>query len=187
MDILAAFQRTGALMEGHFVLRSGRHSRHFFQCARLLMHARLAADVVGELAGKVREAGLAFDAIVSPAMGGILVGQELARHLDSIHYFTEKVDGRLTLRRFDILPGQRFLVAEDVVTTGSAVHETIRVVQDTGGIVVGVAVVVLRGKDEKIDFGVPFCRLLDLQVETFPPDALPPDLAAIPAVKPGSK
>jgi orotate phosphoribosyltransferase len=187
MDVLSVFHRTGALHQGHFVLRSGRHSRQFFQCARLLMHARLAAEVVGELAAKVREAGIAFDAIISPAMGGILLGQELARHLDSVHFFTEKVEGRLALRRFEITPGQRFLVAEDVVTTGSAVHETIRVVQEAGGTVVAVAIIVLRGKDEGITFGVPLIRLLDLQVETFAPDALPPDLAALPAVKPGSQ
>jgi orotate phosphoribosyltransferase len=120
-------------------------------------------------------------------MGGLIVGQELARHLDSLHYFTEKQDGRLTLRRFEIHPGQRFIVAEDVVTTGSAVTETIAVVRGAGGIVVGVAVIVNRSADAHIDFGAPFISLVELQVETFDPDHIPPDLAAIPPIKPGSR
>jgi orotate phosphoribosyltransferase len=187
MDILAKFHECGALLEGHFILRSGRHSRQFFQCARLLMHARLAAEVVGELALKIRALPIVFDAVISPAMGGLIVGQELARHLGTLHYFTEKQEGRLTLRRFDIGPGQRLVVAEDVVTTGSAVKETIQIVRNAGGIVTAVAVLVNRGADSPVDFGVPFISLVDLHVETFDPSQLPPDLAAIPAVKPGSK
>lgn len=186
-DILNAFRETGALMQGHFVLRSGRHSRQFFQCARLLMHAKLAAEVIGELAAKVRSVGIAYDAIISPAMGGILVGQELARQLDALHFFTEKVDGKLTLRRFEITPGMRLLVAEDVVTTGGAVRETMDVVRAHGGEVAGVAVIVNRGAEAGIDFGVPFEHLLALQVETFDPDDLPEDLRGTEAVKPGSK
>jgi orotate phosphoribosyltransferase len=120
-------------------------------------------------------------------MGGILVGQELARQLDARHIFTEKEDGRLKMRRFKIKPGERFLVAEDVVTTGSAVRETIDVVRAAGGIPVAVAVIVNRSGNEGVDFGMPLHELLRLQVETYHADALPPDLAAIPPTKPGSK
>ena len=183
--VLAAFRKTGALLEGHFKLRSGLHSRQFFQCALLLQHAELASELCGDLAAQVRDLGLKFDAVVSPAMGGILVGQDVARHLRTRHLFAEKAEGKLAIRRFQIQPGERFLVAEDVVTTGSAVRETMALVTAAGGIVAGVACIVERG--EKVDFGVPSTSLLRLQVEAFPPDALPPDLQAIPAVKPGSK
>ncbi|HSI85881.1 MAG: orotate phosphoribosyltransferase [Candidatus Methylacidiphilales bacterium] len=187
MDVADAFRKTGALLDGHFTLRSGLHSRQYFQCALLLQHARLAGEVIGLLAEKVAAAGISYDAIVSPAMGGILVGQELARQLDARHIFTEKEDGKLKMRRFKIKPGERFLVAEDVVTTGSAVRETIDVVRAAGGIPVGVAVIVNRSGTAGVDFGLPLYELLRLQVETFQADALPPDLAAIPATKPGSK
>ncbi|PTX99349.1 orotate phosphoribosyltransferase [Verrucomicrobia bacterium LW23] len=187
MDIASAFRKTGALLDGHFLLRSGLHSRQYFQCALLLQHARLAAEVIGLLAEKVAASGVAYDAVVSPAMGGILVGQELARQLDTRHVFTEKEDGRLKMRRFKIKPGERFLVAEDVVTTGSAVRETIDVVRAAGGIPVAVAVIVNRSGTGGVDFGVPLHELLRLQVETFHADAIPADLAGIPAVKPGSK
>ena len=180
---LEAFRKTGALLEGHFVLRSGLHSRQFFQCALLLQHAELASELCRDLAVKCR--GMKYDAIVSPAMGGILVGQELARHLRTRHIFAEKAEGKLAIRRFTIKPGERFLVAEDVVTTGSAVRETIALVTAAGGEIAGVAAIVERG--EKIDFGAPFVSLLQLKVETFPADALPEDLQKIPAVKPGSK
>jgi orotate phosphoribosyltransferase len=185
MDLLDAFRKTGALLEGHFVLRSGLHSRQYFQCAILLQHARLASDVCGELAKKLK--GLQFDGVVSPAMGGIIVGQELARHLDTRHLFTEKEDGKLKMRRFPIKPGERFIVAEDVVTTGSATRETMEVIKAAGGVVVAVAVIVDRSGEPGVDFGVPFYSLLKMKVETFPADKLPRDLAKIPVTKPGSK
>jgi orotate phosphoribosyltransferase len=184
-DALEAFRRTGALLEGHFILRSGLHSRQFFQCALLQQHAKLASDLAADLANQVRH--LKFDAVISPAMGGILVGQDLARHLETRHLFTEKEEGRLKLRRFTIKPGERFLVAEDVVTTGSAVKEVLEIVKAAGAFVEGVAVIVDRSGDKTPDFGVPFFSLLKLRVETFEPDQLPKDLAEIPAVKPGSK
>lgn len=187
MDVLEIFRKTGALLEGHFVLRSGLHSRQFFQCALLLSHAELAAEVCGELARRVKEQDLTFDAICSPALGGIIVGQEIARHLRTRHFFTEKQEGKIVLRRFTIEPGTRFLVAEDVVTTGGAVRETISVIEAQGGVVTGVASIVDRSGAHPVDFGVPFVNLLKMQVETFPADRLPPDLAHIPADKPGSK
>jgi len=183
--VLEAFRQTGALLDGHFLLRSGLHSRQFFQCALLLQHAELAAQLCGDLAAKVRALNLTFDAVVSPAMGGILVGQEVARHLRTRHIFAEKAEGKLVIRRFTITPGQRFLVAEDVITTGSAVRETIARVTEAGGVIAGIACIVERG--EKVDFGVPLASLLRLQVETFAADAIPDDLKGIPATKPGSK
>jgi orotate phosphoribosyltransferase len=183
-QVLQTFRDCGALLDGHFVLRSGLHSRQFFQCAHLLKFPRLSSEICAALAEKVK--GVDFDAVISPAMGGILVGHDIARHLDKPHIFAEKKDGKLAVRRFDIQPGTRFLVAEDVVTTGSAVNEVCAIVRSAGGVVAAVASIVDRGAGRAPDFGAPFTSLLKLSVETFPPDQLPPDLAATPAHKPGS-
>lgn len=186
-EVLEAFRASGALLEGHFILRSGLHSREFFQCALLLQDAPLAARVCGLLADRLRE----FDAetVISPAVGGIIVGQEVARSLGRRHIFVEKDgEGRLVLRRgFVIRPGERFVVAEDVVTRGGRVMETIQIVRAQGGIVVAAGAIVNRSGGNLPDFGCPFVSLVQMTPETFPPDHLPSDLAAIPAVKPGSK
>lgn len=185
-EILALFRQTDALLEGHFVLRSGLHSRQFFQCALLLKETPVAARICGALAEKVR--GIAADAVISPALGGIIVGHEVARALGLPHIFAEKEEGRLVLRRgFVIRPGQRFIVAEDVVTRGGRVQETIDIVRSRGGVVAAVAAVVDRSGGQLPDFGAPFVSLVKLNVETFEPDKLPADLAATPATKPGSK
>jgi orotate phosphoribosyltransferase len=191
-DILDLFKRTGALLHGHFVLRSGLHSREFFQCALLLQDAPVAARVCGELAEKLRpyhtEEKGTFPTVVSPAVGGIIVGQEVARHLATRHIFVEKDGtGGLVLRRFEVRPGERFLVAEDVVTRGGRVQETIDIIRSVGGVVVAAGAIVDRSGGSIPDFGCPFVSLVQMAPETFPADALPPDLAAIPAVKPGSK
>jgi orotate phosphoribosyltransferase len=183
-EVLGHFRACGALLEGHFILRSGLHSRQFFQCAHLLKHPRLASTLCAALAERVRH--VEADMVISPAMGGILVGHELARHLDKPHIFAEKKDGKLVVRRFEIAPGTRFLVAEDVVTTGSAVQEVCAIVRGAGATVAGVACIVDRSGARMPEFGAPFISLLKLTVETFPPDQLPPDLAAVPAHKPGS-
>ena len=184
-QILDEFRKTGALLEGHFLLRSGLHSRQFFQCALLLKHPRVAATLCRDLAAKIDPAGV--DCVISPAMGGLFVGHELAEALDRPHIFAEKEDGALVLRRgFTIEPGARYLIAEDVVTQGGRVRETLAIVRGGGGVVAGVTCLVHRGEDEP-DFGAPFHRLLRLHVEAFSPDALPPDLAHTPAIKPGSK
>src|SRR5919202_5516080 len=116
-DLLSLFRRTGALLDGHFVLRSGLHSRQFFQCALLLQYTDIAADVCGRLADKLR--AIACDAVISPALGGIIVGQEVGRSLGKRHIFAEKDEGGLVLRRgFTIRSNERFVVAEDVVTRG---------------------------------------------------------------------
>jgi orotate phosphoribosyltransferase len=184
-EVLNTFRESGALLEGHFVLRSGLHSRQFFQCALLLQYPVLSSRLCAALADKVR--GWEFDSVASPAMGGILVGHDLGRHLEKRHIFAEKDQGVLKIRRFQIRPGERFLVAEDVVTTGSAVQETCRLIRDAGGVVAGVVSIVDRSGAASPDFGAPFASLLKMNVETFAADALPPDLQAIPATKPGSK
>ena len=184
-ELLGKFRECGALLEGHFVLRSGLHSRQFFQCAHLLQYPALSSEICAALAEKAR--GIEFDEVISPAMGGILVGHDVARHLSRKHIFAEKHDGRLAMRRFEIKAGTRFLICEDVVTTGSAVNEVCRIVRDAGGVVAAVLCMVDRSGDRQPDFGAPFISLLKMKVETFPSDALPPDLQKIPAHKPGSK
>jgi orotate phosphoribosyltransferase len=185
-DLLALFRRTGALLDGHFVLRSGLHSRQFFQCAILLQHTDIAAQVCGQLADKLR--GIDCDAVISPALGGIIVGQEVGRALGKRHIFVEKEAGGLVLRRgFQIRPNERFIVAEDVVTRGGRVQETIDIVRGHGGTVAGVGVIVDRSGGQRPDYGCPFVSLIEMNPETFEADRLPADLAATPAIKPGSK
>jgi orotate phosphoribosyltransferase len=185
-DLLALFRQTGALLDGHFVLRSGLHSRQFFQCALLLQHTRIAADICARLANKLGH--IDCDAVISPALGGIVVGQEIGRALGKRHIFVEKEAGGLVLRRgFKIGPNERFIVAEDVVTRGGRVQETIEIVRSHGGNVVAIGVIVDRSGGKRPDFGCPFVSLIEMNVENFDADNLPADLAEIPALKPGSK
>ena len=184
-DILALFRKTGALLDGHFILRSGLHSREYFQCALLLQDTAIAEQVCGWLAHKLRE--FDCDTVISPALGGIIVGQEVGRSLGKRHIFVEKDEGRLVLRRgFEISQGEKFVVVEDVVTRGGRVQETIDIVRAHGGTVSAVGVIVDRS-EAKPDFGCPFVSLVEMTVETFSADNLPPDLTEIQAVKPGSK
>ena len=185
-DLPALFRKTGALLDGHFVLRSGLHSRQYFQCAILLSHTDIAARVCGMLAENVRR--FECDSVISPALGGIIVGQEVGRALGKRHIFVEKDEGKLVLRRgFNIDNGEKFVVVEDVVTRGGRVQETINIIRARGGVVSAVGVIVDRSGDKKPDFGCPFVSLVEMKVENFEADKLPPDLAKIPAVKPGSK
>jgi orotate phosphoribosyltransferase len=185
-DLLSLFRKTGALLDGHFVLRSGLHSRQYFQCAILLQHTDIAARVCRQLADKLRQ--FDCDTVISPALGGIIVGQEVGRTLGKRHIFVEKEEGKLVLRRgFQISPDEAFIVVEDVVTRGGRVQETINIVRAHGGIVSAVGVIVDRSGESKPDFGCPFISLVEMAVENFPADKLPIDLAKIPAVKPGSK
>ncbi len=184
-DILQVFRDTGALLEGHFVLRSGLHSRQYFQCALALQFMPTVEKLGAELAKKVRSLGAVT--VVSPAMGGLVLGQEVARQLGLRFIFVEKEQGKLALRRgFKIAPGERILVVEDVVTKGGRVQETLDIVRAHGGQAVGVAMAVDRSGGA-VTFDVPMFSLLSLRVENFEPNHLPPDLAAIPAVKPGSR
>jgi orotate phosphoribosyltransferase len=185
-DLLALFRKTGALLDGHFVLRSGLHSRQYFQCAILLSHTEIAEQVCKMLADKLRR--FDCDSVISPALGGIIVGQEVGRSLGKRHIFVEKDEGKLVLRRgFKIDKGEKLLVVEDVVTRGGRVQETIDIVRANGGIVTAVGVIVDRSGDKEPDFGCPFVSLVEMSVENFAADQLPPDLARIPIVKPGSK
>ncbi len=185
-EVLQCFKDSDALLDGHFVLRSGLHSRRFFQCAMLLQHPHLAERACAGLAAKL--AGIDCETVISPAMGGIIVGHEIGRALGKKHIFAEKEDGRLVLRRgFEISPGERFIVAEDVITRGGRIQETIDIVAERGGLVVAVGVLVDRSGGAAPDFGCPLLSLLRLDAETFDPANLPPDLASTPAIKPGSK
>ncbi|HXR09066.1 MAG TPA: orotate phosphoribosyltransferase [Candidatus Acidoferrum sp.] len=180
------FRQTGALLEGHFILRSGWHSRLYFQCALALQEMPIVEKIGAALAAKVRP--LAAATVIAPAMGGLVIGQEVARQLGARFIFAEKNDnGKLVLRRgFVIAPGEKMLVVEDVVTKGGRVQETLEIVRAHHGAALGVAMIVDRS-DGEVTFGVPAFSLISLKVEAFAPDHLPPDLAAIPAVKPGSK
>jgi orotate phosphoribosyltransferase len=184
-DVLQIFRDSGALLEGHFILRSGLHSRQFFQCALALQQMPTVEKLGAALAGKVRKLGAVT--VIAPALGGLVIGQEVARQLGVRFIFPEKEEGKLVLRRgFKIAPGEKILVVEDVVTKGGRLQETIDIVRAHGGNVVGATAIVDRSNGT-VDFGMPFHSLIALQVEAFEPDRLPPDLAKIPAVKPGSK
>jgi orotate phosphoribosyltransferase len=182
---LQLFRETGALLEGHFILRSGLHSRQFFQCALALQQMPIVERFGKALADQVRPLGAAT--VLSPAMGGLVIGQEVARQLGVRFIFVEKEEGRLVLRRgFRIASGEKILVIEDVVTKGGRVQETLAIAREHGGDVRGVGVLVDRSNGAA-SFGVPFFSLIRLAVETFPADTLPPDLVGTTAVKPGSK
>ncbi len=184
-QVLQVFRDTGALLEGHFVLRSGLHSRQFFQCALALQQMPIVEQLGGALAAQVKALGVTT--VIAPAMGGLVIGQEVARQLGVRFIFAEKEEGKLVLRRgFKIVAGEKILVVEDVVTQGGRAKETIEIVRAHGGVVSGLAMVVDRS-NAMVALEVPTFSLLRLKVETFAPDKLPPDLAASPAVKPGSK
>jgi orotate phosphoribosyltransferase len=184
-EVLQIFRDSGALLEGHFILRSGLHSRQFFQCALALQQMPAVEKLGAALAKKVEK----FETItvIAPAIGGLVIGQEVARQLRLRFIFAEKENEKLVLRRgFKIEKGEKILVVEDVVTKGGRVQETLEIVRALGGYVVGVATIVDRSNGA-VKFGVPFVSLLSLQVEAFEENNLPPDLKAIPAIKPGSK
>ena len=184
-EVLNIFRKSGALLEGHFILRSGLHSRQFFQCALALQHMPDVEKLGAALAAKLRS--LSATTVIAPAMGGLVIGQEVARQLGVRFIFVEKEEGKLVLRRgFKMAPGEKILVVEDVVTKGGRLQETVDIVRANGGNVAGVAMVVDRSNGA-VNLGVPTVSLLALTVETFEPAKLPPDLAATPAVKPGSK
>jgi orotate phosphoribosyltransferase len=183
-EVLQIFRESGALLEGHFILRSGLHSRQFFQCALALQEMFVVERLGAELASKV--AGLGVETVIAPAMGGLVIGQEVARQLRVRFIFAEKDAGQLVLRRgFKLRKGEKVLVVEDVVTRGGRAQETVDIVRRSGAVVVGLAMLVDRSGGSVVwDF--PAVALLALTVETFAPDQLPPDLAQLPATKPGS-
>jgi orotate phosphoribosyltransferase len=187
-EILAEFRAAGALLEGHFILSSGLHSPSYLQCARVLMDPRRASRLASALA-QTLPSGLreAIGIVVSPAMGGVVIGHEMGRALGVEALFVERPSGRFELRRgFRLEPGQKVLLVEDVVTTGLSSREAIAAVEEAGGEVVAAAALVDRSGGGA-DLGVPFFPLIRLSVPAYEADALPADLAAIPAEKPGSR
>jgi orotate phosphoribosyltransferase len=187
-EILAEFRAADALLEGHFILSSGLRSPRYLQCARVLMDParaeRLARALAAKLPAEVREA---IDTVVSPAMGGVIIGHEMGRALGKPAMFLERPQGVFELRRgFRLDPGARVLMVEDVVTTGLSSREAIDAVRAAGGQVLAEAALVDRSSG-KADLGVPFTPLIRIDVPTYEADAVPPELAAIPAVKPGSR
>lgn len=187
--VLQEFRDAGAILSGHFILSSGLHSPTYLQCARVLMEASRAERLCSALAAKVSERlkGQKIDMVVAPAMGGVVVGYEMGRQLAVPSIFCERVDGSFAVRRgFEIPQGARVLLVEDVVTTGKSSMETVECVRQHGGEVIGEACLVNRsGEAEPMNF--PLVSLLELTVPTYKPDQLPPELQAIPAVKPGSR
>lgn len=187
-DVLAEFRAAEALLEGHFILSSGLRSPRYLQCARVLMDparaARLAEALVAGLPATLRAE---IEAVVSPAMGGIIAGHEVARALGVPAMFVERPQGTFELRRgFRLEPGTRVLMMEDVVTTGLSSREAIAAIEAAGGRVIAAAALVDRS-DGAADLGVPFYPLIRLAVPSYAADALPAELAAIPPVKPGSR
>lgn len=187
-EILAEFRAAEALLEGHFVLSSGLRSSRYLQCARVLMDpmrgARLASALVARIPRDIRSA---IDIVVSPAMGGVIVGHEMGRALGVEAIFLERPEGTFELRRgFRLKPGQKVLMMEDVVTTGLSSREAMKAIVAAGGDVIAAGALVDRSSG-KARFDVPFFPLLTLDVPSYSPDDLPPELAVIPAMKPGSR
>ncbi|GLR47938.1 orotate phosphoribosyltransferase [Sphingomonas astaxanthinifaciens] len=187
-DILDEFRAAEALLEGHFILSSGLRSPRYLQCARVLMDPRRAGRLASALADKIDPALRArLQAVVSPAMGGVIIGHEMGRALGLPAMFVERPTGTFELRRgFRLDPGTQVLLVEDVVTTGLSSREAIRAITEAGGEVIAAAALVDRSNGTA-DLGVPFTPLIRLDVPTYAADALPPELAAIPAIKPGSR
>ena len=185
-EILDIFTRTRALLQGHFVLRSGLHSGHYFQCAQVCQDMA-AVERLGELlVAKVRARGFAFQTVLAPAMGGLVIGQEVARQAKARYIFAEKENNALVLRRgFTLAPGEPVLVVEDVVTRGGRVVECLDIIRQAGGKPVGVAMLVDRSAGAT-RFDVPAVSLLELSFPTYPAEAIPPELAKLPVQKPGS-
>ena len=187
-DVLAEFRASKALLEGHFLLSSGRHSAHYLQCARVLMDPQRAGRLASALAGRIpRELRKDITKVVAPAMGGVIIGHEMGRALGIDAMFVERPDGTFELRRgFALEPGDKVLMVEDVVTTGLSSREAIRCIEEAGGEVIAAAALVDRSAGA-VDLGVPFFPLIAINFPTYAPDELPPELAASKAIKPGSR
>lgn len=184
-DVLNAFRRSGALLEGHFRLSSGLHSPGYLQCALVLSQPRDAEALGAALGNRVRSLGA--QTVMSPALGGVVIGQEVGRALGVRAVFAERQDGALTLRRgFALDPGEKVLIVEDVVTTGGSTRETMEVARAAGAVVVGACAIVDRsGGKQGLD--VPFQALLPMDVKTYSPEACPLCAQGLPVVKPGSR
>ena len=186
-EIFDKFIEAKALLEGHFVLSSGLHSAKYIQCARVMMFPEIASQLCGQLANMISQRFETVDMIVSPAMGGVIVGYEVARQLECPAVFFERVDGNFTLRRgFEIEKGQRCLMVEDIVTTGLSSRECISAINQNGGEVIGAACLIDRSGGTA-DVGVDLVSLAKMQIETFKDSEIPDWLNALPITKPGSR
>ena len=184
-EILEIFKQTEGILKGHFLLTSGRHSDTYMQCAKLFVDPQKSEMLCGELAKILKE--FKADVVVSPAVGGIIMGYEVARQLGVKNFFAERVDGKMTLRRgFSLQKGSRVIVVEDVVTTGGSVKEVIQLCQDAGCNVVAAASIVDRSNG-KVDFSVPYRALLSMEVISYEADECPVCKQGIPLYKPGSR
>jgi len=187
-EVLAEFRASHALLEGHFLLSSGRHSAFYLQCARVLMDPERAGRLALALTHKLpRDLRAQIQKVVSPAMGGIIIGHEMGRAIGVEAIFVERPEGTFELRRgFEVAEGEKILMVEDVVTTGLSSREAIKAVEAAGGEVIAAAALVDR-TGGSVDLGVPFHALATINFPTYADDDLPAELAAIPAVKPGSR
>jgi orotate phosphoribosyltransferase len=187
-EILSEFRASDALLEGHFLLSSGRHSAHYLQCARVLMNPERAGRIAMAITQKIpRDIRSEIQVVISPAMGGLIIGHEMGRALGIDAMFVERPDGVFGLRRgFALTESTKVLMMEDVVTTGLSSREAIKAIEEAGGIVVAAGAVVDRSAGD-VDLGVPFFPLIQLNFPTYAPDELPPELASTEAVKPGSR
>ncbi|MEP7456878.1 orotate phosphoribosyltransferase [Phyllobacterium sp. SB3] len=186
-EVLDVFREAGAVLEGHFILTSGLRSPVFLQKARVFMHADKTERVCRGLAEKIRNANLGpIDYVVGPAIGGIIPAYETSRHLGVPAIWVERENGTFKLRRFEIAKGARVVIVEDIVTTGLSIRETVTCLQELGAEVVAAACIIDRSAG-KSDVGVPLIALAEYEVPAYPADKLPPELAAIPPVKPGSR
>lgn len=183
-EIIATFQDIGALLEGHFLLRSGLHSNRYFQAARLLQYPNVAEKLCSEMAEQFK--GMEIDTVISPAVGGLIVGHEVARALGVRAIFADKADNKLVMKRFTVEPGEKVLVAEDVITRGGRVQETIDLAKELGADIVGVAVIVDRSSG-KAKFDVPHKSLIELELDTYEPDSCKLCDQGLELVRPGSK
>jgi len=191
-EVLEIFQKSGALLSGHFRLSSGLHSGKYLQCALVLQYPDLAEKLCNQLASRLELRGSKIDAVISPAIGGIIVGQEVAKVLGCRAIFCEREEGKMKLRRgFEIRKEERVVVVEDVITTGGSVKEIVEIVQGEGGKVEGIGVIVDRSKpslsDELVTLNLPLNSLLRIDIETYSPEECPICKKGIPLQKPGSK
>jgi orotate phosphoribosyltransferase len=183
--VLEMFQENKALLKGHFLLSSGLHSERYLQCALVLQHPKLAKKLGQALAEQFKTSSI--DSVISPAMGGLIIGHEVAKALGVRFIFTERQDGQMTLRRgFTITPGEKMIIIEDVFTTGGSTKEVMALVQQNGAAAEGVGAIINRSEKE-IDFGVPAYYLLPLQIKTFEPAKCPLCKEGLPFFKPGSR
>jgi orotate phosphoribosyltransferase len=186
-DVLAVFESAGAVLHGHFILTSGLRSPVFLQKARVFMHPDKTETLCKALAEKIAASGTGdIDYVVGPAVGGIIPAYETSRHLGAPAIWVEREDGVFKLRRFEIEEGARVVIIEDIVTTGLSIRETVQSLRDIGANVLAAGCLIDRSAG-KADVGVPLIALAEYEVPAYPADKLPPELEAIPAIKPGSR